>query len=169
MYSYATGVAEDIAPVWKDLLTSYNGNTITYDAVGNPLNWGTDISNMQWKNGRRLTSLQKWTNMISYSYDETGLRTEKSTNTNRTYFDRDASGNLVHEFRDYSGYLGEDSHLYYYYDANGSIGSISYNGVRYALPEEPAGGCHCHPGYQRQRGGPVYLRRLRPNLVNHRW
>ena len=71
--------------------------------------------------------------MISYSYDETGLRTEKSTNTNRTYFDRDASGNLVHEFRDYSGYLGEDSHLYYYYDANGSIGSISYNGVRYAF------------------------------------
>ena len=47
--------------------------------------------------------------MISYAYDETGLRTEKSTNTNRTYFDRDASGNLVHEFRDYSGYLGEDS------------------------------------------------------------
>ena len=39
----------------------------------------------------------------------------------------------MHEFRDYSGYLGEDSHLYYYYDANGSIGSISYNGVRYAF------------------------------------
>ena len=39
----------------------------------------------------------------------------------------------MHEFRDYSGYLGEDSHLYYYYDANGNIGSISYNGVRYAF------------------------------------
>ena len=39
MYSYATGVAEDIVPVWKDLLTSYNGNTITYDAIGNSLNW----------------------------------------------------------------------------------------------------------------------------------
>ena len=59
----------------------------------------------------------------------------------QTWFDRDAAGNLVHEFRDYSGYLGEDSHLYYYYDANGSIGSISYNGVRYALPEEPARCC----------------------------
>ena len=132
-YSYATGTETDGSPVWKDLLTSYNGNTITYDAIGNPLNWGTDISDMHWNNGRRLTYLQKRTNMISYAYDETGLRTEKSTNTNRTYFDRDASGNLVHEFRDYSGYLGEDSHLYYYYDANGSIGSISYNGVRYAF------------------------------------
>ena len=39
----------------------------------------------------------------------------------------------MHEFRDYSGYLGEDSHLYYYYDANGNIGSISYNGIRYAF------------------------------------
>ena len=39
MYSYATGVAEDIAPVWNDLLTSYNGNTITYDAIGNSMNW----------------------------------------------------------------------------------------------------------------------------------
>ena len=115
------------------MLTSYKGNTITYDAIGNPLNWGTDISDMHWNNGRRLTYLQKRTNMISYAYDETGLRTEKSTNTNRTYFDRDASGNLVHEFRDYSGYLGEDSHLYYYYDAKGSIGSISYTGVRYAF------------------------------------
>ncbi len=84
-------------------------------------------------------ALQKRANMISYSYDETGLRTRKSTNTNRTYYDRDASGNLVHEFRDYSGYLGEDSHLYYYYDANGSIGSISYNGVRYAFRKDLQG------------------------------
>ena len=42
-------------------------------------------------------------------------------------FDRDASGNLVYETRKYAS-----NHLYYYYDANGSIGSISYNGVRYA-------------------------------------
>ena len=77
-YSYATGTETDGSPVWKDLLTSYNGNPITYDAMGNPLNWGTDISDMQWNNGRRLTSLQKRTNMISYSYDETGFRTRKS-------------------------------------------------------------------------------------------
>ena len=38
------------------------------------------------------------------------------------FFDRDAAGNLVHEMRN----NGAD-HLYYYYDANGGIGSISYN------------------------------------------
>ena len=39
--SYTYGDATtDGTPAWKDLLTSYNGNTITYDAIGNPLNWG---------------------------------------------------------------------------------------------------------------------------------
>ena len=67
-------------------------------------------------------------NMISYSYDETGLRTRKGISGTQTWFDRDAAGNLVHETRNDGA-----NHLYYYYDANGSIGSISYNGVRYAF------------------------------------
>ena len=67
---------------------------------------------MQWNNGCRLTSLQKWTNMISYSYDETGFRTRKGMTGTQTWFDRDAAGNLVHETRN----NGVD--LYYYYDAN---------------------------------------------------
>ena len=72
-------------------------------------------------------ALQKRANMISYSYDETGLRTRKGISGTQTWFDRDAAGNLVHETRNDGA-----NHLYYYYDANGSIGSISYNGVRYA-------------------------------------
>ena len=40
----------------------------------------------------------------------------------QTWFDRDAAGNLVHETRN-----NGTNHLYYYYDANGSISSISYN------------------------------------------
>ena len=127
-YSYATGTEEDgVTPVWKDLLTSYNGNTITYDAIGNPLNWGTSITNMTWNNGRRLTSLKNGASVIQYGYDESGLRTRKYTGT-YTVFDRDASGNLVFETRN-----NGTNHLYYYYDANGSISSISYNGVRYAF------------------------------------
>ena len=38
------------------------------------------------------------------------------------FFDRDAAGNLVHETRN-----NGTNHLYYYYDDNGGIGSISYN------------------------------------------
>ena len=73
-------------------------------------------------------ALQKRINMISYSYDETGFRTRKGMTGTQTWFDCDAAGNLVHETRN----NGKD-HLYYYYDASGSIGSISYNGVRYAF------------------------------------
>ena len=63
-----------------------------------------------------------------YVYDETGFRTKKQADMKTSLYDRDASGNLVHETRN----NGAD-HLYYYYDASGSIGSISYNGVRYAF------------------------------------
>ena len=66
--------------------------------------------------------------MVTYTYDESGLRTRKYNGSEYTYYDRDAAGNLVHETRN----NGKD-HLYYYYDANGSIGSISHNGVRYAF------------------------------------
>ena len=61
--------------------------------------------------------------MVTYTYDESGLRTRKYNGSEYTYYDRDASGNLVHETRN----NGAD-HLYCYYDANGSIGSICYNG-----------------------------------------
>ena len=126
-YSYATGTETDGNPVWKDLLISYNGTTIKYDAIGNPLNWN-GVSNLAWSNGRRLTALRKGITTASYVYDETGFRTRKVVTGTQTWFDRDAAGNLVHETRN----NGKD-HLYYYYDANGSIGSISYNGVRYAF------------------------------------
>ena len=66
--------------------------------------------------------------MVTYTYDESGLRTRKYNGSEYTYYDRDASVNLVHETRNDGA-----NHLYYYYDANGSIGSISYNGVRYAF------------------------------------
>ena len=127
-YSYATGVAEDGDPVWKDQLINYNGTTIRYDAIGNPLNWGPEFPDIRWSRGNRLVYLQNRSQMVTYTYDESGLRTRKYNGSEYTYYDRDAAGNLVHETRN----NGKD-HLYYYYDANGSIGSISYNGVRYAF------------------------------------
>ena len=41
---------------WKDLLTAYNGSTISYDAIGNPTTW-YDGATMTWANGRRLASI----------------------------------------------------------------------------------------------------------------
>ena len=42
---------------WKDKLTSYNGEAITYDEIGNPLTYRDSLS-FTWKNGRQLASLQ---------------------------------------------------------------------------------------------------------------
>ena len=40
---------------WKDLLTAYNGQTITYDEIGNPLTYRDGIT-FTWKNGRKLAT-----------------------------------------------------------------------------------------------------------------
>ena len=43
---------------WKDLLTSYDGTAITYDEIGNPLNWRGGMS-FTWQNGRQLAGISK--------------------------------------------------------------------------------------------------------------
>ena len=59
---------------WKDLLTSYNGQTITYDEVGNPLQY-RDGMNFTWKNGRSLaTATTSAGDNISYQYNKDGAR-----------------------------------------------------------------------------------------------
>ena len=64
---------------WKDLLTAFNGNAITYDNIGNPLTYH-DGSTFTWSNGRKLTSIVNGTNTYSYQNDANGLRTSKTVN-----------------------------------------------------------------------------------------
>lgn len=40
---------------WTDKMTEYNGQTITYDRIGNPLTY-RDGMTMTWKRGRQLYS-----------------------------------------------------------------------------------------------------------------
>ena len=49
---------------WKDLLTSYNGQTITSDAIGNMLSDGTWT--YTWQHGRQLAGMSKTGTTISY-------------------------------------------------------------------------------------------------------
>ena len=60
--------------VWRDLLTSYNGQSITYDAQGNPTSYlGHTLT---WEKGRQL---KKFDN-IEYTYNANGIRTSKKVN-----------------------------------------------------------------------------------------
>ncbi len=62
---------------WKDLLTSYNGQTITYDAQGNPLTY-LDYT-LTWEKGRQLKKLVKSDGtVIDYTYNANGIRTSKT-------------------------------------------------------------------------------------------
>ena len=72
--SYTYGDSE-----WKDLLTAYNGQNLTYDEIGNPLQY-RDGYNFTWVNGRRLATITKGTDSINYTYDADGYRISKSVN-----------------------------------------------------------------------------------------
>ena len=102
---------------WGDKLTSYNGETITYDEIGNPLSY-RDGMEMSWLNGRKLTTLQSGNDSISYKYDNNGVRTSKTVNGVEYTYEY-LNGKLMHEIR------GEKV-FDYCYDANGQLYAVSY-------------------------------------------
>ena len=106
---------------WGDVLTSYNGQSITYDEIGNPLTYRDGMS-MTWKNGRQLATLTNGDTSISYGYDSDSVRTTKTVNGVK-YTYAYLNGQLLYETRG-------DAKFYYSYDSNG----ILYN-VRYTLTD----------------------------------
>ena len=81
-YNYTTGqlgtstgtISYAYDSQWKDKLASYNGQSITYNSIGNPINYmGATLT---WE-GRNLTSYTKDSVNITYEYDENGLRYRK--------------------------------------------------------------------------------------------
>ena len=68
-------------PQWADLLTAYDGHSITYDGSGNPLSYynGADYT-FTWEQGRQLASVTKGSKTASYTYDMSGVRSSKTVN-----------------------------------------------------------------------------------------
>ena len=64
---------------WLDLLTAFDGQNITYDAIGNPLSYynGSRYT-MTWQNGRQLASATVGGKNYNYQYDADGIRTRKT-------------------------------------------------------------------------------------------
>lgn len=74
---------------WKDLLVAYNGEPITYDAIGNPLSYYGGRS-FTWE-GRELQTFTNGTSTASYVYNENGIRTQKTVDGVTTSFLVDGS------------------------------------------------------------------------------
>ena len=115
---------------WADLLTSYNGQTITYDAIGNPLSYRDGIT-MTWQNGRELATYADGTNSVSYSYDASGMRTSKtvtkSSGSTTAYTYVYENGLLLQ--------MSRGARFYdFSYDANGRPLSIAYRSQAEATP-----------------------------------
>ena len=109
---------------WKDLLTAYDGETITYDNSGNPISYynGTRWA-LTWDNGRSLTRAVSTSTAVDFTYDLSGLRTSKTV------------GNVEHNYFYAGSKLMRESYgsntLDFFYDANGTPYALKYNGTVY--------------------------------------
>ena len=104
---------------WSDLLTSFNGQTITYDEIGNPLQYRDGMS-FTWAKGRQLQSVTKDGLTASYTYDENGLRLSKTVNGVTTNIFR-ANGQMV----GMNSSDGKD--MTFMLDGNGNVYGVHYD------------------------------------------
>ena len=123
-YDYADGQTSNPVTVsytygdaaWRDLLTAYNGEAITYDGIGNPTSyrgWG-----MTWQGGRQLASMQKDGTTLSFAYNDAGLRTEKTVNgATRRYIWN--SSQLMAD-------VGASDAFYFHYSSGGELIGYTY-------------------------------------------
>lgn len=104
---------------WKELMTSFAGTPITYDANGNPLSYYNGQSyTFTWQKGRQLASAVTGTNIISYTYDVNGLRIGKTVNGTAHTYTYDGSLLLCDKWG--------SQYIEYFYDASGSPYALNY-------------------------------------------
>ena len=110
---------------WGDLLTSYDGHSITYNDAGYPTQYpvkGVD-SRLEWTyNGRLATVFPSNGGVYDYLYDSFGRRVAKNTNGSKFYYSGDT---LVAETR------AQGKYFEYMYDESGRPqGMYYYDGTK---------------------------------------
>ncbi len=107
---------------WSDLLTSFDGGTITYDAIGNPLTYH-DGKTFTWTAGRKLSTVTDGDSNYTYAYDGDGNRISKTVDGQTTdYYYID--GKLLGLKK------GQDT-LLFLYDETGTAYGFLHNGTLY--------------------------------------
>ena len=140
-YAYQTGSTVSGTPTatatytygdsnWKDKLTAFNGNTITYDAIGNPLNYYNGFS-FTWTQGRKLGTASNGTTTVGFTYDSAGIRSSKTVNGVTTEY-------LLEGSKVIQAKAGS-SVTKYYYDETGAPYAFRKNGSCYAYTKNIQG------------------------------
>ena len=97
---------------WRDQLLSYNGETFTYDEIGNPTTYRNKT--LSWSHARKLDSFDTHT----FKYNANGIRIQKD---NIQFF---LNGNKIISQTDAT------NTLFFYYGTDGVTG-FNYNGTDY--------------------------------------
>ncbi len=111
---------------WKDKLTSFNGQAITYDGAGNPLSYRN--ATLTWQGRLPITyKANGWNWALTNTYDGEGIRRKKHRNLSnqhgRTVEYIYDGGKLVYESRVTAGLSGQYyTNLLYTYDQEGITG-----------------------------------------------
>ena len=103
---------------WRDQLTKFNEDVISYDEIGNPITIGSNIR-LSWINGRQLNSYVDLDNTISYKYNKDGVRVSKIINDIETKYYLEGSSIIVEK-------IGNDV-LYYLYSTIDNLVGFKYN------------------------------------------
>ena len=129
-YAYTTGTLGTVLDTvsytykssgWKDVLASYDGQTVSSDGIGNPITIGN--RSFTWEHGRELATLSENGTTWTHTYNADGLRT-KRTNGTTTYtyvYNGSSPGKMT---------VGSNT-LYFGYDASGVPMTVTYNGTTY--------------------------------------
>ncbi len=112
-YSYGSST-------WRDLLTAYDGQEISYDGCGNPVSY-YDGSTFTWTQGRRLVGYANGDTDISYTYDMAGVRSSKTVNGTEYRFTT-LSGLVTRQEWD-------GNSIDFVYDENNQPLAMKYNGT----------------------------------------
>ena len=109
---------------WLDLLTAYDGQSIAYDAIGNPTSYynGTRWA-FSWANGRQLTHAVSSDQDITFTYGVDGIRDSKTVG-NTTYSYLNQNGQVVRQ-------TGGGNTIDFIYDEQSRPRAMVYNGVTY--------------------------------------
>ena len=129
-YTYVNGITSNPQTItytygdseWPDLLTAWNNQTITYDGIGNPTNYLG--ATLEWQGGRQLKGMTSGNNILSFAYNDSGLRTEKTiTHANSGLSETKQyiwnGSRLVAE-------IGEEYSFYFHYNGAGEMIGFTY-------------------------------------------
>lgn len=111
---------------WTDQLTEYNGQVITYDTSGNPVNYRGGM-NFVWERGRSLKKITFSNNSsVDYKYNQNGLRTYKKA-ADDTVIEYEWDESVLLRERVKNSSTGMDYDIWYLYDSSDNVLGFEYS------------------------------------------